>query len=149
MKTSDSITSTEPVQSITETLTIVFLGIPEWHKDAACGSREHDPDDWFPDKTILGSIKSARAVRICRRECPVRTQCLQHAMENNEMFGIRGGYTGNQRTRLRRKNPAANGCPERGCQCSCKGCSPWTYAGDDAHCGSHGYGCHKDCSSFG
>ena len=46
---------------------------------------ELDPDLWFPEQ---GSGVTAR--RICAG-CPVRSDCLQHALANHEEFGIWGG----------------------------------------------------------
>lgn len=46
---------------------------------------ELDPDLWFPEQ---GSGALAR--RICAT-CPVRLDCLQHAIVNREEFGIWGG----------------------------------------------------------
>lgn len=44
-----------------------------------------DPDIWFPEQ---GSGALAR--RICAT-CPVRMDCLRHALESKEEFGIWGG----------------------------------------------------------
>lgn len=82
-------------QTITETLDIVFLGIPEWHGKASCRDPWHDPDDWF---SVEGEVIE-RAIAVCRK-CPVQYECLKDALEVNEPWGIRGAKTKNQRSRI-------------------------------------------------
>lgn len=68
----------------------------EWHLDALCA--QVDSEAFFPEKG--GSVKEAKAV--CAR-CPVaglNGKCLQYALDNNERFGIWGGYTERERRRL-------------------------------------------------
>lgn len=55
-----------------------------WEDLAEC--RYIDPEVWFPEKG--GS--AARAKRICAN-CPVRTECLDQAISNDERFGVWGG----------------------------------------------------------
>jgi len=57
-----------------------------WQAEALCA--EIDPELWFPEKG--GSTREAK--RICR-SCEVRAECLEYALENNEMFGIFGGLS--------------------------------------------------------
>lgn len=69
-----------------------------WHNMALC--TQTDPEMFFPDK---GACDTARtAVRVCK-ECPVRDECLDQALARNELFGIWGGMTFNQRTVERRR----------------------------------------------
>lgn len=70
------------------------ISIPEWHKDARC--REVDPELFFPD---AGEI-SADARRICA-SCEVRKQCLQQAIDTNEIHGVWGGLSVRERRRFR------------------------------------------------
>ena len=66
-----------------------------WWDDALCA--QTDPDAFTPDP---GGNASA-AKRICA-ECPVRTQCLQYALDNDVRGGIWGGHTDRQRRAMRR-----------------------------------------------
>lgn len=55
------------------------------------------PDLWFPGR----GESTAEAKAICR-VCPVRAECLEHAVRNGEKFGIWGGRSERERRRLRR-----------------------------------------------
>ena len=46
-------------------------------------------------------IEAQAAKRVCSR-CAVRKLCLETAMRNRERFGVWGGLTEQERTRLRR-----------------------------------------------
>lgn len=77
----------------------------EWTLRAACRPEfGHDPDLFFPvaaEGTPLGDAQVAAAVAVCRT-CPVRRQCLAHALDVGEEFGIWGGLTESDRRALRR-----------------------------------------------
>lgn len=62
--------------------------------NAACRETA-DPDAFFPFAD--GATDRARA--ICAF-CLDRAACLQYALENNEMWGVWGGMTAEQRRRL-------------------------------------------------
>jgi WhiB family redox-sensing transcriptional regulator len=66
-----------------------------WVSQARC--LHADPDTFFPEKG--GSTREAK--RICA-ECPVRPQCLEYALENDEKFGIWGGLSERERRKLKR-----------------------------------------------
>ena len=74
----------------------MFLG-PEvsWMEEAKC--LDADPEAFFPEKG--GSTREAK--RICS-VCPVREQCLEYALDNDERFGIWGGMSERERRRLKR-----------------------------------------------
>lgn len=65
-----------------------------WRQAALCA--ETDPEAFFPDKG--GSTREAK--QVCRG-CPVRGECLEYALENEERFGIWGGLSERERRRLR------------------------------------------------
>ena len=65
----------------------------EWMEDAACLGV--DPDLWFPSRGSTGT----RAKAICAG-CPVRVECLDYALENNEQHGIWGGLDLPERRRV-------------------------------------------------
>jgi len=60
--------------------------------DALCS--QSDPEAWFPE---TGPAVGAR--RICDA-CPVRRQCLDHAIAANEQHGIWGGLNEVERRAL-------------------------------------------------
>ena len=69
-----------------------------WYDLAAC--KGANPDMFFPDRGDNETVIAAKAV--CAR-CPVRAECLNHALEHNELRGIWGGTTGRDRRRIRRQ----------------------------------------------
>jgi len=76
----------------------------DWMDDAVC--REIGHDVFFPKPGE--DAKEARAV--CR-DCPVRVECLTHALDLQDagawtVIGIWGGTTVKERTRLRRSRAA-------------------------------------------
>ena len=74
--------------------------MPEWLYEAAC--RGVDPDLFFPDgESRVARKRTSVAKAVCGR-CPVKAQCLQWALENDERLGIWGGFTAKERRRLRR-----------------------------------------------
>lgn len=79
-----------------------------WDHDAKC--RDEDPDLFFPDMDgpVPYRFVAAQAKAICfgrdgRPECPVRHLCLEDAIGEDELFGIRGGLSHRERNALVRK----------------------------------------------
>lgn len=75
---------------------------PKWQQHAAC--KGHPPEWWHPEAN--DDAARDRAKQICYR-CAVRSECLNHSMENPEA-GIWGGLTEKERKDLRkalRRNP--------------------------------------------
>lgn len=66
-----------------------------WQDDAACS--RIGGNAWFPKAGDNGHA----AARACRG-CPVRTECLDYALANDEREGIWGGLTPNGRRALTR-----------------------------------------------
>jgi WhiB family redox-sensing transcriptional regulator len=56
---------------------------------------EVDPELHFPDK----GHSTAPAKRVCMA-CEVRTECLEYALEHEEVHGVWGGLSYPQRRRL-------------------------------------------------
>lgn len=75
-------------------------GRPAWQDRALCS--QADPEAWFPKK----GVSPAAARRVCMA-CAVRADCLGYAIENNERFGIWGGFTWQERRRVRQERQAA------------------------------------------
>ena len=98
--------SMNPTQSL-EKVADVFLSEAERAKrlnpplctdiwTAAAGL--YGTEAFFPEKG--GSTRDAK--RVCG-VCPVREECLQYAMDNDERFGIWGGLSERERRRLRKQ----------------------------------------------
>jgi WhiB family transcriptional regulator, redox-sensing transcriptional regulator len=66
-----------------------------WMLQAKC--LDADPEAFFPEKG--GSTREAK--RICAA-CPVREECLEYSLTNEERFGIWGGLSERERRRVRR-----------------------------------------------
>ena len=67
-----------------------------WQDFANC--RGADPDLFFPERGA--STRTAKG--ICR-ECTVREECLNYALETNQEAGVWGGYAEDERRRLRKR----------------------------------------------
>ena len=67
-----------------------------WAEQALCAKA--DPDIWFPADEEDQELAAA-AAGVCAR-CPVRPDCLAHALAIGERHGIWGGLTGRQRLGL-------------------------------------------------
>ncbi|BDZ42849.1 hypothetical protein GCM10025865_21480 [Paraoerskovia sediminicola] len=78
-----------PDDAVDETL----LG---WQERALCA--QTDPEAFFPEKG--GSTREAK--KVCTG-CPVRSECLEYALENDERFGIWGGLSERERRKLKRR----------------------------------------------
>lgn len=72
----------------------------EWRLRAAC--RGMDPDLFFPSRG--DRVATEKAKEICSR-CPVRADCLAHALNIAPSFdhGIYGGLTRGERAAIRRR----------------------------------------------
>jgi len=83
--------------------------IDNWQTHGAC--KDHPELTWYPSHGESQTSQEA----ICD-ECPVRVRCLLFAIDQNEVddFGIWGGTSAKQRTKIRRRlgrtrTPAACG----------------------------------------
>ncbi len=76
----------------------------DWQKDAAC--RGMNIGLFFPD---LGWVIEPAVASVCQR-CPVRDNCLQWAIDNDEV-GVWGGLTHEQRRSLGWKRGRVK-CPD-------------------------------------
>ena len=79
-----------------------------WIKQAACA--DTDTSVFF---TVRGaSTEPAKA--ICA-DCPVRTECLEYALQDDSLFGVWGGLSRRQRVSINRQRRKADGdhrrCP--------------------------------------
>ena len=74
----------------------VVDAVVSWQDRALCA--ETDPEAFFPEKG--GSTREAKKICV---QCPVRAECLEYALANDERFGIWGGLSERERRRLRRR----------------------------------------------
>ena len=68
----------------------------DWMQHGNC--RGTDPREFFP----TGGSGVAAALRVCA-ECPVRTECLEYALENRIDQGVWGGASERERRRILRQ----------------------------------------------
>ena len=80
-----------------------------WMVDALC--KEIGGDFWHPEKGQFDIVQIAK--RVCNM-CPVKQECLTHALDVGEPHGIWGGVTAVGRARMgmnRRRRPFPHGTP--------------------------------------
>lgn len=97
-----TISITEHYVSVME-ITREYLALAEAireHGEPPCATT--DPELYYPPKGLQASVEIRMAKNLCEG-CPVKSECLTYALEANEPYGIWGGLTANERTRLRRK----------------------------------------------
>ena len=70
----------------------------DWAQAAAC--RKAQPDELF----VRGAEQN-KAKQVCVG-CPVRTECLAEALDNQIEWGVWGGMTERERRALLRRRPA-------------------------------------------
>lgn len=71
-----------------------------WRDRGLCVGRV-EPEFFFAE-TVRGQVAAAS---VCSA-CPVKRECLTHALEQEIEYGVWGGSTGRQRRELRRAMPA-------------------------------------------
>lgn len=76
----------------------------EWTIRAACNSPLVEPDWWYSEKGFGKEVTEdtpamRKALFRCFR-CPVRRECLTHALTYNERWGTWGGIRQTERRRL-------------------------------------------------
>lgn len=79
----------------------------DWEKDAKClGDR---PEVYFPERSkAVYKTTASQAKAVCngkdgRPACPVKQECLMHALEQDERYGIWGGLSHRERNAMLRK----------------------------------------------
>lgn len=78
------------------------LAFTSWRDRAACAGM--DPALFFPEKGPGASIIK----RVCAR-CPVRAECLEHAVDARERWGVWGGMAERERRKLIAARATAEG----------------------------------------
>jgi WhiB family redox-sensing transcriptional regulator len=75
----------------------------EWQHEGACVGES--TEEFFLDYNLRGVAKrkkEIKAISICN-SCPVKMQCLEHALNTPEVYGVWGGMTEEQRNTILRK----------------------------------------------
>lgn len=79
-------------------MTVTSIDITRWQARAAC--RGEMGDDFYPpvqgERRRERRLREARAKAVCAK-CPVRHECLDVALTNDEQYGVWGGLTGSER----------------------------------------------------
>ena len=75
-----------------------------WMADGAC--RGLPPGTMHPDDRR----GERRAKAVCAT-CPVRTACLQHALDADEQYGVWGGCTEGERRAIARRSKSTSATP--------------------------------------
>jgi len=78
-------------------LPMPLLNVYDWQFEGAC--READPALFFSPESERGPRRRARenAAKLYCQRCPVIEQCLQHALQVKEPYGVWGGLTPSER----------------------------------------------------
>ncbi len=72
----------------------------DWAKEALCFGA--DTSMFFPEQGSGTTREAKEAISMCKK-CPVRVECLMHALNLPESFGIWGGLTYRSRLKILRK----------------------------------------------
>ncbi|SDP21196.1 Transcription factor WhiB [Streptomyces sp. cf386] len=78
-----------------DTITTITSPDLDWQQEALCA--QTGADFFFPEPG--SSVREAK--RICGL-CPIRSTCLEYALDNDERFGVWGGLSEKERLELRR-----------------------------------------------
>ncbi len=76
------------------------MWVEDWVRVAAC--RQSQPDQLF----VRGAEQN-KAKQVCAG-CPVRTECLAEALDNQIEWGVWGGMTERERRALLRRRPESS-----------------------------------------
>ncbi|MFF8032772.1 MULTISPECIES: WhiB family transcriptional regulator [unclassified Streptomyces] len=72
-----------------------------WRRSAAC--RTEDPDLFFPIGTSGPALVQTEQAKAVCRNCPVREQCLEWALDTGQSIGVWGGTSETERRALKRR----------------------------------------------
>ena len=89
----------------------------QWRDAAACLGTDY-ADLWFEHDYAPPPL----AVRQICGSCPVQTQCLDYALQNNEEYGVWGGTTPRQRRAMRRSIQHGTWNAYNNLKCPCEPC---------------------------
>jgi WhiB family redox-sensing transcriptional regulator len=77
-----------------------IMWVDDWALRAACRTEQ-------PDQLFVRGAEQNKAKQVCAG-CPVRTECLAEALDNQIEWGVWGGMTERERRALLRRRPAAS-----------------------------------------
>ncbi|WP_300679958.1 WhiB family transcriptional regulator [Nocardioides sp.] len=77
-----------------------MMWVEEWALRAACRSSE-------PDLLFVKGAEQNKAKQVCTT-CPVRSECLAEALDNQIEWGVWGGMTERERRALLKRKPNAS-----------------------------------------
>ncbi len=77
-----------------------IMWVEDWAPRAACRATQ-------PDQLFVRGAEQNKAKQLCGG-CPVRTECLAEALDNQIEWGVWGGMTERERRALLRRRPAAS-----------------------------------------
>lgn len=69
-----------------------------WRSNAACFGQ--DTELFYPEPGVKGSAKQSAEIKAFCKICSVRIDCLEYALKNEEAFGIWGGTTPKERSKI-------------------------------------------------
>jgi WhiB family redox-sensing transcriptional regulator len=76
------------------------MWVEDWASRAACKAET-------PDALFVRGAEQNKAKQVCAG-CPVRTECLAEALDNQIEWGVWGGMTERERRALLRRKPNAS-----------------------------------------
>ncbi len=76
------------------------MWVEDWAPRAACKGTT-------PDQLFVRGAEQNKAKQLCTG-CPVRTECLAEALDNQIEWGVWGGMTERERRALLRRRPTAS-----------------------------------------
>ena len=76
---------------------VSIMWVEDWASNAACKSD-------IPDALFVRGAEQNKAKQVCAG-CPVRTECLAEALDNQIEWGVWGGMTERERRALLRRRP--------------------------------------------
>ena len=76
------------------------MWVEDWTPRAACRTTS-------PDQLFVRGAEQNKAKQLCTG-CPVRTECLAEALDNQIEWGVWGGMTERERRALLRRRPASS-----------------------------------------
>ena len=76
------------------------MWVEDWTSAAACRQAQ-------PDQLFVRGAEQNKAKQLCAG-CPVRTECLAEALDNQIEWGVWGGMTERERRALLRRRPNAS-----------------------------------------
>jgi WhiB family redox-sensing transcriptional regulator len=76
------------------------MWVEDWEPAAACRKTE-------PDQLFVRGAEQNKAKLVCSG-CPVRTECLAEALDNQIEWGVWGGMTERERRALLRRRPGSS-----------------------------------------